>query len=366
VKSKSAHILPSKKVSPLQFWKETLFDSALDAAIGINSQAEIFEWNHFSESLFGKTRNEALGSALTDIIPEFKFLMSHSIYSNPTSNWIGPKLQQTRKELTTFGKQGEPIYLELTTIPLNTENELFFCLYLRNISDSKPYDEFIQVASHELRTPLTSLKLQNTLAKKAFERDQTLSFERLQKLLEISERQLGRLNHLVEDMLDVSKIAMGYLELNPQRVDLNHLVLEVVEAYSDALKTSGCELSLQLASEVFGNWDRARIAQVIANLLNNAIKYGAGKPIEILLQQKDQLALLSIRDQGLGIPQESQERIFQRFERAMSSDQISGLGLGLYTVRQILNAHQGEISVLSKLGEGSVFSIALPTAEINS
>lgn len=365
MKIKSAFVQSSRDSQLKTFWKETLFDPALDAAIGVDSQGEIFEWNQSAEILFGKLRHEVLGFELPTVIPDLKLPMIHSLYSSQISNLIELRIQHSRREITIYGKNGEPIPLEMTAIPLKRGKEFYFCLYLRNILTSKPYDEFIQVASHELRTPLTSLKLQNTLAKKAFERDQTLSFDRLRKLLEISERQLGRLNLLVEDMLDVSRMAMGHLNLKLERTELKSVILNVVKELEEPLKMSGCELQLQVSSEIHVNVDRTRMTQVIANLFNNAMKYGSGKPIEISLQEKNQLALLSIRDQGVGIPQESLDKIFQRFERAMSAENISGLGLGLYTVRQILNAHQGEISVASALGEGSLFTIALPTAEIN-
>jgi signal transduction histidine kinase len=109
-----------------------------------------------------------------------------------------------------------------------------------------------------------------------------------------------------------------------------------------------------------GLWDRARLEQVVTNLLSNAVKYGRGQPIEVAVMGADDRARLVVRDQGIGIAPEHLSRIFERFERAVSAHNYGGLGLGLYIVRQIVEAHGGAIHVTSTPGEGSTFVVDLP------
>jgi signal transduction histidine kinase len=111
-----------------------------------------------------------------------------------------------------------------------------------------------------------------------------------------------------------------------------------------------------------GRWDRLRLDQIVTNLLSNALKYGPGKPIEIRLQSHDSAAVLAVRDEGIGIPPEDQARIFERFERAVSPRHFGGLGLGLWIVKQIVTAMGGTISVRSEAGNGSEFTVVLPSA----
>lgn len=223
-------------------------------------------------------------------------------------------------------------------------------------------DDFLSICSHELRTPLTSLKLQTQLTRRMADKDPqfTLSPEKLRHFLSTTNMQVDRLIRLVEDMLDISRIRAGKLSLQPEAVSLRGLVQEVTERFSPQLAVSGSTLSLHLDQDVTGHWDKFRLEQVLVNLLSNAVKYGAGKPIDIYLSQKDGTAILEVADQGIGIQAESQTRIFERFERAVSKQNISGLGLGLFIVRQILEAHGGNISVASELGKGARFIVRLP------
>jgi signal transduction histidine kinase len=119
-------------------------------------------------------------------------------------------------------------------------------------------------------------------------------------------------------------------------------------------------LSISGEPSLEGVWDRFRLEQALVNLLTNAMKYGAGKPIEVHLSSEGGKALVSIRDHGIGIAKENQERVFSRFERAVGEGTFTGLGLGLYITRQIVLAHDGVIKVQSELGHGSTFTMELP------
>ncbi|MGZ3694947.1 MAG: CHASE domain-containing protein [Bdellovibrionota bacterium] len=223
-------------------------------------------------------------------------------------------------------------------------------------------DDFLSICSHELRTPLTSLKLQTQLTRRLLDRNdqEPLPPEKLRRFLDNTNLQIDRLVRLVEDMLDISRIRAGKLSLHYESVNLFVLVKEVVERFSPQLTLSGAAISLHLEEDVVGLCDRFRIEQVLVNLLTNAVKYGAGSPIEIHLTQNSGLAKLAVADCGIGIAGENQNRIFERFERAVSKHNISGLGLGLFIVRQIVEAHKGSITVESEIGKGARFTVTLP------
>ena len=186
------------------------------------------------------------------------------------------------------------------------------------------------------------------------------TLDKLRTMIEGDERQINRLTRLIDDMLDIARISSGKLTVTPEPVDLGVLAQEVCERLSEQITGAGCTVLIECAQPVVGEWDRFRIEQVITNLVTNAMKYGAGKPIEVRVSAKDQKALLVVKDHGRGIAQNDQERIFMQFERAVAQNDVTGLGLGLYIVRQILHAHGGSIRVTSEVGKGASFLVELP------
>lgn len=222
-------------------------------------------------------------------------------------------------------------------------------------------DEFISIASHELKTPLTSLKLQSQITK-MHSRDgaNPLSQESVSKFVNLTNTQVDRLTRLVEDMLDVSRIGSQKFLLEKSSFDLQLLAEEILDRLSSQLEAVGCVVEMKKAGPVIGAWDRYRIEQIFYNLLTNAMRYAPGKPIEMEVFQENSQAVIKVTDHGTGIAKENHEKIFLRFERAVASRNISGLGLGLYICRQIAEAHQGTISVISEKGEGASFEVKLP------
>jgi PAS domain S-box-containing protein len=223
-------------------------------------------------------------------------------------------------------------------------------------------DEFLSIASHELKTPITALHLQaQTLLRSASKGGvSTASLERWINKLEIIDQQAERLTRLTNDLLDVARIRVGRIDIRLEDMDLAETVRDVVLRFEEQSEAAGCPITLHADRQTLINGDRARVEQVVTNLLSNAIKYGGGKPIEITVEADSTTAWLTIRDYGIGIAPENLERIFVRFERAVSSRNYGGLGLGLYIVRQIVEALGGVISVTSELGAGSTFVVALP------
>lgn len=223
-------------------------------------------------------------------------------------------------------------------------------------------DEFLSIASHELKTPLTSLKLQIQLRARDIRRGNLQRFapENVAKLVADDEKQVNRLIRLVEDMLDVSRINTGKITYAAEDFDFCELVRETAARYAPQFEQAHVPISVYAEGHVPVRWDRFRIEQVFVNLLTNALKYGNGNPVEVRAFEKAGDAVLVVRDQGLGIAQKDQTRIFGQFERATSGNNIAGLGLGLYISRKIVEAHQGQIYVDSAEGHGSSFRAVLP------
>lgn len=223
-------------------------------------------------------------------------------------------------------------------------------------------DEFLRIASHELRTPLASLRLSAQGLLRAAERNRTVSPEILDRTLR---RVLGntiRLEQLTSELLDVTRIEQGRLQLNPVEVALDAIVREAVEHIEAELHAAGSSVSIACAAPVIGRWDPSRLDQVVTNLLTNAAKFGAGKPIEIRIERLGAAARLAVTDHGIGIDPARRPYVFDRFERAVPSSRYGGLGLGLYIARSIVVAHGGTITVDSEPGAGSTFTVILPCA----
>ncbi|QRK11795.1 GAF domain-containing protein [Archangium violaceum] len=222
-------------------------------------------------------------------------------------------------------------------------------------------EEFLAIASHELRTPVTALLLQVQRLQGALARDpQALSPERLRHGLEVVDRQVKRQMSLVNDLLDVSRLGEGRLAPRPEPLELTALVRDVVTRFEPELARTGSLLALRAPAPVPGSWDRPRLEQVVTNLVSNAVKYGQGNPIDITVEAGEGRAHIIVRDAGIGIAPEHLERVFGRFERAVSERHYGGFGLGLWIAREILEAMGGRITVSSQLGVGSTFRVELP------
>lgn len=224
-------------------------------------------------------------------------------------------------------------------------------------------DEFLSIASHELRTPLTTLGLiaDGLLVEVARAGTSPIPAERLRPRAQRVRTQVNRLETLVSQLLDVSRIVAGRLQVNPEPgVDLAAVAQDVVERFSDAAARAGVTLDLVRHGTPVGRWDWLRLDQVLTNLVSNAIKYGAGKPVRVQIASEGEHAVITVQDQGIGVAREDQARIFDRFERAVSGQNYGGLGLGLWITREVVLAMNGTISVNSAPGQGAVFTVRLP------
>ncbi|MRG97125.1 PAS domain-containing protein [Polyangium spumosum] len=237
-------------------------------------------------------------------------------------------------------------------------------LYEESQEAIRARDEFLSIASHELRTPCTSLRLgiEALLRHARAGKLDRMPAPLIERLLETSDRQSKHLLHLIDRLLDVSRLEAGHLDLELEEVDLAALTREAAGELREESARMGGTLLVEAERPVRGMWDRARLRQVVTNLLGNALKYGAGKPVRVRASGDESQAWLCVEDRGIGIPEDRQPHIFERFERAVSSRHYGGLGLGLYIVRQIVEAHGGTIALASHPGEGSTFTVTLPKA----
>ncbi|CAN5444051.1 hypothetical protein BH11MYX1_BH11MYX1_42220 [soil metagenome] len=218
-------------------------------------------------------------------------------------------------------------------------------------------DEFLSIASHELRTPLQSLLIQLETTQLLLDRG--ADPDGLRKKLGNATKQVDRLTSLIDSMLDVSRVALDRMVVEPSEVDAVELVRDVIDRLQASATKAGATIKLVAPVAVTGRWDRSRLDQIVTNVLANAIKYGNGSPILVTVAVRGDTLELSVEDGGMGIAEADQTRIFQRFERAASLSH-GGLGLGLYISREIARAHGGDIGVKSEPGRGSRFLVSLP------
>jgi signal transduction histidine kinase len=224
-------------------------------------------------------------------------------------------------------------------------------------------DNFLAIASHELRTPLSALTVSMSSLLRAADsgRLMQLGIEGIKDRIIKTERQTRQLARLVDRLLDVSRLSSRDLRLEREQADLAEIARDVVARYEHAATEAGSPIVLEIQGAIVGFWDRSRMDQVIANLVGNAIKYGAGTPVTVSMSAVGTSRVrFSVSDRGPGIPPEHQERIFGQFERADGSDAVPGMGLGLWLARRIVTAHGGTITVDSSPGKGAVFTVIVP------
>jgi len=226
----------------------------------------------------------------------------------------------------------------------------------------KARDEFLSIASHELKTPLTLslLQIQRALHNIRNVSLANFSVQKLMDMLESVEQQTDRLSKMISDLSNVSLITTGRMQLEPTEIDLALIVKEAVDHVKLSMHKPDHPINAAIEGSFVGVYDKVRIEQVITNLLTNAIKYGANKPIDVTIEKKSDKYHIVVRDHGLGIPKNMQNKIFGRFERGNGHGNIKGLGVGLYISHQIIAAHEGKIHLKSNPGKGSVFIVELP------
>ncbi|MEO8111459.1 MAG: PAS domain S-box protein [Ginsengibacter sp.] len=350
-----------------------IVDSSDDAIISKTLDGYITSWNFTAEKMFGYPANEAIGKHISIIIPPERIGEEAIIIDNIRN---GKKLDHF--ETVRVAKNGRQINISLTVSPVkNSNGEIIGAskvardiseraeierqrqLYTKRLQELNNYkDDFMAMASHELKTPLTIVKSNLQILEHLLATDSNVKF------IQLNLKQVDKLTDLVNNLLDISKIQIGKLEINKTVFDLDILMKEIIDNIHQALE--GRRIYYKKRDDklmVFA--DSSRIEQVIINVLTNAIKYSPGGPDVIVdAFDDDGKIIVSIKDGGIGIPQEDLQNIFTRFYRVRGmASTFSGSGIGLYISSEIVKQHGGEMWVESTIGKGSVFYFTIPAAD---
>jgi PAS domain S-box-containing protein len=362
----TAHKRAAEILAGEQFARVVLAQAA-ESIVVCDASGQIIRVSDAAHSLLGEHSHLA---AFEDALP-LKYTSvepAEPSWSIVTAALAGRTLRGVQARLET---EGGEVHLLASAAPLwGSKGETIGCVVtltdVTSLRDSEAQlrravqirDEFISAASHELRGPLNALRLQ-VVALERLQHDEQARQRRIEGAL----RQVDRFSRLIDRLLELSHIRAGRVRLDLESVNLADLVSETVERLHHEADASGCGITVR-AAPMIGRWDRTRLEQVLTNLLTNAMRFAAGKPIEVTASQEGQTAVLAVRDQGAGIPAEDLQRIFQAFERgASTTDEVpQGLGLGLFIAQQIVNALGGTLEVTSTEGQGATFTVKLPLA----
>jgi len=342
-----------------------IIDSSEDAIISKTLEGIITSWNQAARQMFGYDEAEVIGRHISLLIPHDRQQEEDMIIDRVRN---GLKVQHFETLRQT--KDGRLIPISLTISPIKaTDGTIIGASKIaRDISEqvkareeirmlNARKDEFIGIAGHELRTPITTIKGYLQLMEEQAETGLARDF--LGKAL----RQVNKLNMLIGDLLDVSKIQSGKLQYNMIACHLLPLIREGVETVQQIYPNHAIDLILPAEDPII-TADGAKIEQVLINFLNNAVKYSPDTArIEVKVITSEDQAIVSVKDFGIGIPSQHLEDIFNRYFRAHPDSSSGGLGLGLYISKEIVLRHCGDIRVESKEGEGSVFYFSLPLPE---
>lgn len=362
--------------------------SSYDAIVSKTLDGIVTSWNASAEQMFGFAAEEMVGQSILHIIPPERTSEEDYILACIRA---GERIEHF--ETVRMTKDGQPLDVSLTISPIRDSSEKIIgaSKIARDITERKRLEdalraserrmnEFLGIAAHELRTPLTSITANVQMALKQVrnlihaasaddsgdnQRGQSAPLQRAALLLERTDRQILRLGRLVNDLVDVSRIQAGKLEMRPEPCDLLPIVREAVREQSVSWPDRVISLTVQshLVSSIVGDADR--IGQVITNYLTNALKYSPDHTEVVVTVRADEGNLLvEVHDQGPGLSTEQQTHLFERFYRAPGIEQQSGsgvgLGLGLHICKTIVERHGGSVGVTSVAGEGSVFWFTLP------
>ncbi|MFK7954188.1 MAG: PAS domain S-box protein [Ekhidna sp.] len=355
-----------------------LFEKSLDALITIDSKGLIKEWSPQAEAIFGYTEAEIIGERLSEKIVPHAHREGHEKGMDHYHNTGHGPVLNTRIEIIGLRKSGEIFPIELTVFPVEHQNETFFTAFVRDITELKKSKEdvekalkrqtelnnlksqFISMTSHELRTPLTTIRSNTELLNYQLDNFDRLDKSKLKKNVSRIETNVERLNQLVTNILMIGQLDSQKVPFDPESTDIFEFIQEAVlpdfisRRQPISCSKEGIPFKVKIDKRLFGH--------IMNNLIENALKYSEGseKKPELFLDFYDDHLALHVKDHGMGIPEEEQEKLFDTFFRASNVGNIQGTGLGLSIVNEFVKIHGGDIKVDSAVGKGTTFIITFP------
>jgi PAS domain S-box-containing protein len=388
VRDAEGRIVAASKILRLAGEQESLFraatENALDAIVAADEAGRITYLNPAAQRMFGYLAVEAVGQPLTILMPE-RLQESHRNGFARFQRTGEPHILGRTVEVVARSRDGREIPVEVSLSTWTAQQGRSFVGILRDVSERKRAEEarllaqrreaevarleemnrfktlFINTAAHEMLNPLTPMRSILHVMRRA---PHALPPERLARNLDILARNLDRLNRLVGDLLDASRLEARKMGLRRRAVDLGVLVGEAAESFQAVAAAKGIHLACERAAGVQVEADPDRVGQVLANLLSNAIKFTpAGGRVDLLLRAVAGGAEVAVRDTGIGFDRAAAAKLFQPFSRAhLAEDQVEpGTGLGLYVSKGIVELHGGRIACASAgPGKGATFTVFLP------
>ncbi|MGD8369999.1 MAG: PAS domain-containing sensor histidine kinase [Syntrophobacterales bacterium] len=350
---------PSKVGQDLAFYKFVI-QSLPVAVVTVNAELKITGFNPWAEKLTGYSAKEVVGRYCGDILQGG---MCHM--ECPLRTVIDRRDPTVHIETTIQNKMGQTIPVRMSTAALLDEDHKLMggLEAFHDISQLKALElekaNLMSMFAHDMKSPLIAIQ---GFVLRLLAHATDMAEDKRDKYLEIIKREAGKLDHLINDFLEFSRLQTGKLNLNISTTSLEQELLELFEAYHPRALQSGIELKLEKSGALpLIEADAARLRRVLGNLLDNAFKFTAGEgKITILTQQTNHDIRIKIIDEGRGIDAEDLHAVFEPFQRGRRAEDTGGIGLGLAVVKSIVEAHGGRVLVDSELGKGSVFTVILP------
>jgi len=362
-----------------------IIGSAIDAIISIDAEQRIMLFNAAAERMFRCRAADVVGQSLDRFIPAAARAAHRRHIPAFGATGVTNRSMHALQPLTALRGDGDEFPIEASISQISAQGETIYSVMIRDITERMraehdravllareqvareeaeaalmTRDVFLSIAAHELRTPLTTLLGYAHMLQRRVAGDQLLPAREQRRLGAITEQAM-RLNTLLEALLDVARLQLGRFAVDCRPLDLSALVRHVVDEVEPILEQHTLTLDCPPVVSIVG--DDVRLGQVLHNLLSNAIKYSPeGGPIEVRVVEHGEEIAIGVSDRGIGIPDDAQAGLFRQFYRAMNVDpkRISGLGIGLYVVHEIVKRHGGWVEVQSTEGQGSTFTVWLP------
>jgi PAS domain S-box-containing protein len=353
---------PSRVRQDLAFYK-FIIQSLPVAVVTVNAELQITNFNPWAEKMTGYSAKEVLGRYCGDILQGG---MCHM--ECPLRKVIDRLDPTVHIETTIINKMGAAVPVRMSTAALlDEEGSLIGGLEaFHDISQLKALErekaDLMSMFAHDMKSPLIAIQ---GFVLRLLAHTTDMAQEKREKYLEIIKKEAGKLDHLINDFLEFSRLQTGKLNLNLSTTSLDDELLELFEAYHPRASQAGIELRLENSGDLpLIEADAARLRRVLTNLLDNAFKFTVGEgKVTILTEQTDQDVSIKIIDQGIGIDAKDLHAVFEPFQRGRQVDDTEGIGLGLAVVKAIVEAHGGRVFLESELGKGSVFTVVLPKSK---